>query len=217
MFDTEFVFDLDDTLYREHHYVRSALSFVGRMVEELFSIQNSASQLLHLFETGYRSPVNEFWSRENLPHSAMKEILAAMRAHQPNIKLDPGAEDILDHLRTTGRGFSIITDGRSVTQRAKLAALDCLDAKTISISDEVGFAKTEVERFLAIQRHFPEKKFIYVGDNPQKDFIVPNMLGWVTVMIQDDGTHIHKQDRDCRPELSPKHTVTDLKELSKFL
>ena len=29
-------------------------------------------------------------------------------------------------------------------------------------------------------------EYFYVADNPKKDFIVPNKLGWRTVMIEDD-------------------------------
>ena len=36
--------------------------------------------------------------------------------------------------------------------------------------------------------------FIYVGDNPDKDFIAPKTLGWETICLKDDGSNIHKQD-----------------------
>ena len=36
--------------------------------------------------------------------------------------------------------------------------------------------------------------FTYVGDNPDKDFIAPNILGWKTICLKDYGRNIHKQD-----------------------
>ena len=193
MVDTEFVFDLDDTLYPERDYVLSALSFAAGIVDQLYRVSSPRDRLLEYMNLNVSDPIGALWVDENLPISAKAEVVAAMRAHIPDIALRDSALQLLEKLRRQGRGFSIVTDGRSVTQRAKLAALRCLDAKFISISEEVGLEKTNVLRFLPVEAKFPASKYIYVGDNPAKDFIAPNKLNWTTVMLIDDGRHTHRQ------------------------
>ena len=34
--------------------------------------------------------------------------------------------------------------------------------------------------FLEVEAMFPDKSYIYIGDNINKDFITPNKLGWDT-------------------------------------
>ena len=62
---------------------------------------------------------------------------------------------------------------------------------------------------------YPEcHDFTYVGDNPRKDFISPNALGWLTVCLKDDGRNIHKQDfTSITAQALPKKTIESLKEL----
>jgi putative hydrolase of the HAD superfamily len=35
--------------------------------------------------------------------------------------------------------------------------------------------------------------FAYVADNPMKDFVWPNRLGWTTVQLLDNGRNVHSQ------------------------
>ena len=45
--------------------------------------------------------------------------------------------------------------------------------------------------------HYPEaSRFIYVGDNPAKDFVVPAMLGWDTYCLRSRPGNIHPQ-QEC--------------------
>jgi putative hydrolase of the HAD superfamily len=217
MRDMEFVFDLDDTLYRERNYVYSALNFIAHVVETLYNVHDCAPQLVRWFEDGQADPIGTLWDNEQLPPSSKKDVVAAMRAHLPSIALDMEAEIVLNRLRISGAGFSIVTDGRSVTQRAKLAALGCLDAKFISISEEVGLAKIDLSRFRDVERRCPAQRYVYIGDNPSKDFIVPNKLGWVTVMIANDGTNIHRQSFETLDANAPLHVVKSLEEVWNLL
>lgn len=45
-----------------------------------------------------------------------------------------------------------------------------------------------------MERYLKCHDFTYVGDNVKKDFIAPNVLGWTTICLKDDGRNIHKQD-----------------------
>lgn len=217
MLDAEFVFDLDDTLYREKSYVVSAFNFVAQVVETLYHVNDCKARLLNSFAAGDADPIETLWRREGLPLNGKKDVVAAMRAHMPSITLDQGAAELLRILRGEGRGFSIVTDGRSVTQRAKLAALGCLDAKVISISEEVGLAKVSLDRFRPIERLFPSNRYFYIGDNPAKDFIAPNKLGWTTIMLADDGTNIHPKINPSEDGMEAHYTVQSLTEVRDLL
>lgn len=217
MRDIEFVFDLDDTLYRERSYVYSAFNFIANVAETLYNIHDCAPKLVRWFEEGQADPIGTLWDNEQLPPSSKKDVVAAMRAHLPSIALDVEAAIVLNRLRIAGVGFSIVTDGRSVTQRAKLAALGCLDAKFISISEEVGLTKIDLNRFRDVERLCPAQRYVYIGDNPSKDFIVPNKLGWITVMIANDGTNIHRQSFEVLNTNAPIYVVESLEEVWNLL
>ncbi len=63
-------------------------------------------------------------------------------------------------------------------------------------------------------RDMPAAEYVYVGDNPKKDFIAPNSLGWLTIGLRDDGRNIHKQDlSNLDPEQLPSLWIESLEEL----
>lgn len=210
---TEYVFDLDDTLYRERDYSTSALTFAGLLIAELFGLSDAGNQLLALLDDRAPMPIDRYWEKVLLPDVAKGQIISAMNAHIPDISLYPDAERVLAKLRQSKCGFGVVTDGRSVTQRAKLRALDCLDAKHISISEEAGLPKTDVRRFQDFASRFPASRYVYVGDNPTKDFLAPNQLGWHTVMLSNRGDNIHLQDQIIAPSFAAERTIASLDEL----
>lgn len=207
------VFDLDDTLYAERDYVRSALTYVGAYAEERFGVRGLASLLVSLNEAGTHDSISVAWERFALPESERTLAVTAMRAHQPDITLSKGAHSVLRHLRQCARPYAIVTDGRSITQRAKISALGCDDAKLISISEETGLSKLDPARFCAIATEFPQGRFVYVGDNPRKDFVAPNQLGWETIMLNHNGRGVHAQELPANPAYHPTRIVSDMSDL----
>lgn len=212
----KFVFDLDDTLYSERDYARSALAFAAAQIARSFAVDPGA-RMIELFDGGASDPIGLFWAEAGLPDSGRAQVISAMRAHVPTIALRDDASHLIGRLRGTGLGYAILSDGRSVTQRAKIAALGCLDADPISISEETGLAKTDERRFRAIEEQFSGWRFVYVGDNPAKDFLVPNRLGWGTVMLRDGGGNIHAQESVSDPEYLAKQTIESLRELEALI
>jgi putative hydrolase of the HAD superfamily len=211
------IFDLDDTLYEEKTYVRSALTHIGTLVDRLNGNNKFSILLNSANEQGYANPIAQAWSRCELPESERELMIAAMRAHIPAITLSVGAQTVLEHLRLQKQSYAIVTDGRSVTQRAKIAALGCTDAAFVSISEEVGMSKFDKARFSSVAAVFPPGLCFYVGDNPAKDFFVPKQLGWKTIMLDHAGTGIHTQvlpDSSC---YHPDKIITDLQEILTLL
>jgi len=192
-----FVFDLDDTLYLERDYSVSALVYLGGLLESELSVQNAADDLLVRFENGEPDTIGSYWNKHKLNIAVKDQFIDRMRSHHPTIELFPDTEKFLDDLRKRDIKFAIVTDGRSVTQRAKIAALGLNDAAAIAISGETGASKPASEAFAPVLEMIEDHRVIFVGDNPVKDFIYPNEAGWDTYMRKDNGMHVHKQHAGC--------------------
>ena len=211
------IFDLDDTLYAEWSYVMSALQFAGQMVSDLYAVADGARFLTEAYENGVADPVQSLWQAQDLPQSAKAAVVAAMRAHRPAISLFPGAGAVLDSQRAKAAGFGIMTDGRSVTQRAKLAALGCLDARAILISEESGWHKPDPQCYEFFHTRFPDVDFGYVGDNPTKDFVGARAAGWDTVMLVDQGSNVHRHAEERPAQFHAAHVAGSWQKIGEFL
>lgn len=211
------VFDLDDTLYAERDYVCSALNFIGAKVAGLYGSDEFAVLLHSLYDQAHPDPIGIAWARCALPAEGRAPMIIAMNEHMPTITLSIGAQAMLAHLRQRRRAYAIVTDGRSTTQRAKIAALGCVDAAFVSISEEVGLSKLDSARFAAVATALPPGQCCYVGDNPSKDFIAPRQLGWKTVMLDHRGKGIHAQRIHNDSAYHPDQIVLDLRELLREL
>ena len=141
----------------------------------------------------------------------MNRIVTRCRNHIPDggYGFRPGIEGTL--LSFSGRGdvVGLITDGRSVTQRRKIEALALgrwISDENIFISEERGYDKRRPEPFRSFMERYPTaEEYVYIGDNPMKDFEVANRLGWTTVMLRDtSGINIHPQPLLLHPSLMPK-------------
>ena len=87
--------------------------------------------------------------------------------------------------------------------------------RPIIYTDELGngMQKPHPQGFLAIQNEFglPARNFVYVADNPSKDFIGPRALGWKTVRVRrPEGQYAHLS---VEPAQDADKTVTSLREL----
>ena len=93
-----------------------------------------------------------------------------------------------------GKKIGIITDGRPEGQRAKLDALE-IETEYIIVTDELGgteFRKPSTKAFCLMQKvlKIPFSRMVYVGDNPQKDFIAPKKLGMKSIWVRNgDGIY----------------------------
>jgi putative hydrolase of the HAD superfamily len=211
--DVFLVFDLDDTLYPEHAYARSALHFAGQEIARRFGIADPALELIDAFEAGEDDAIGACLRRNDLPADAKAGLVSAMQGHVPAIALRDDAARVLASLRAARRDYAILTDGRATTQRRKIAALGCDDAAFVSVSEECGLTKTDAKRWIALEATVGGSRFCYIGDNPAKDFLLPKLLGWDTVMLKSDEKNVHAQDLPADERYHPHRTVTSLDEL----
>lgn len=218
-------FDLDDTLYKEIDYLKSAYREIAQYAASHCSVDSDTQQVLseegHLrMMRAYRHGENAFAALNSWLglHIAISDYLTLYRNHIPEIVLSDEVKQLLDVLHQEGVILGLITDGRSVQQRNKLKALGLfyIDNEDIVISEEFGSEKPALENYAYFMKRHPAcRDFTYVGDNPKKDFIAPNRLGWQTICLRDDGRNIHKQDGDgVSEEMNAKVWIDRLSELT---
>ena len=185
------VFDLDDTLYSEMDYVLSGYKFSSDLIEKLYS-KNTYQTFIKALNKKVPDVFSYVISEHKLPTILKEHLILSYRYHTPNIKLHEGVMSILEKLKKKNIPIYLITDGRSITQRLKIVSLDieCF-FEYIFISEEVGVGKPEPDSFVAIQREHPNKSIVYVADNPKKDFIAPEQLGWSSIGILNKYTRVH--------------------------
>lgn len=174
------IFDLDDTLYSEKQYIKSGYKSVAETIPE---INNLELKLWDAFLRGEKA-IDYVLYKEGMFTEELKEkCLTIYRNHMPLINLYDGVEDMLLDLRSRGIKTGIITDGRHEGQKAKIVALGLKElVDEIIITDDLGgvqFRKPNDIAFRVMQNRLnvPFENMIYVGDNPNKDFIAPKKLG----------------------------------------
>ena len=214
------VFDLDDTLYKEIDFLKSAYHEIADWFRDEYGIYGLWSEMLRYYreKKDVFQEVIDFYKRP-----VDKQYLLDMyRNHQPNIQLDDNTKYVLDYLKNDKRyEIAIITDGRSLTQRNKAKALNLYhyleEEVDMLVSEEHGHEKPDCYAYDMVEAFFPECEYVYVGDNPKKDFAAPNSLLWDTVCLLDDGRNIHKQDFVVDDVYLPKHKISNIKELIEII
>jgi putative hydrolase of the HAD superfamily len=207
--DSCLVVDLDDTLYAEIDFVASGFRAVARMLAPLVG-----GDLLAPMWRRYRRGENAFaWAAEQCgPGVGVDELLRCYREHRPSLAPGPGVRRVLADAVAHGAVVGVVTDGRSVTQRNKLAALGLTGLLDhVVVSEEIGSEKPDPRNYRVFVDRHPARRFVFVGDNTRKDFVVPAQLGWLTICVRDTGRHIHRQDVDPRPR--PDHMISSFEEI----
>lgn len=211
--NTHIVFDLDDTLYKEIDFVKSAYNYINNYIKYRYNIDLS----LHIHEC-VEDGINFFdliKSRLNRNQSfPIEKYLELYRFHYPEINLSNDTVKFLNKISNNNIDFSIITDGRSISQNNKINVLGLSNlSKNIIISEETGYEKPHLNNFKIIERIYPDKKLLYIADNTSKDFLAPNTLKWDTICLLDNGQNIHKQNFDLNADYLPKTKINFLNEI----
>lgn len=212
-------FDLDDTLYKEIDFLKSGYRKVAELVATQYGCDARAiyDKLLKWYYIGENAfaCMNEEYGFNN----PIKEYLDVYRYHQPSIMLSEGVEVTLNELKRRGVIMGLITDGRTISQKNKIKVLGLdrfFDNNSIIISEEFGSGKTDERNFRYFMGAYPSCSYCYVGDNPMKDFLVPNRLCWQTIMLKDDGRNIHRQNGEQMANL-PNVVINHFRELLDIL
>lgn len=209
-------FDLDDTLYKERRYVESGYDHVVEMVAAVTATDASRLRALcdeesgdgHFFDRLYRLCDGRV---------TVQQMVEEYRNHFPRIHLPLASRMTLDELKDAGVTLALITDGRHIGQWNKIEALgltDYFDSRLVSVSADVGGDKTSSIPWERMESLTPQcTSRWYIGDNPRKDFMHPNAMGWNTVMLLDNGENIKTQHVELPAGFMARFTVESLGEL----
>jgi putative hydrolase of the HAD superfamily len=214
--DTVCVFDLDDTLYAERDYQTSGIKAVSAVLHQLYNL-DCEKAFLALRDQSSKNLWAEACELLKLPREVEQSLLWIYRLHEPDIRLADDVRDVVDRCKTECTATAILTDGRAVTQRLKLRALGLADLPCY-ISEEFRSIKPDEKRFSLIMSEYPAQNYMYIADNPIKDFIAPNALGWVTIGLQSRADNIHIYDvKHLEEHALPTHWINSFAELDSLL
>lgn len=207
--DLTIVFDLDDTLYLERDYVRSGFAALDHWVADNLGVSGFGAAAQTAWDEGERYRSFDA-ALASLGIAADADLVAALlaeyRGHVPDITLLPDANAFLAACMGVCR-LALITDGPAIVQQRKIDALglDRLGFDPIIATGFWGeaFWKPHLRAFRAVEDHHGTggRRFVYVADNPAKDFIAPHAIGWGTVQINRTGA-VHP-----RVPLQPEHAA----------
>jgi putative hydrolase of the HAD superfamily len=204
MSTTHLIFDLDDTLYPERQWALSGFAAAGKFARDVWGLVGIADKLTALLDAGHLGAAFKLALADAKPdHSAddLKLLVKAFGAHTPRLTLFDDAARALDRLE--GQSLGLITDGHDRTQAKKVAALTLAPrfaslVYTGALGPDRAFHKPHPRAFEITEqtlRTSPADRFVYIGDNPAKDFVAPNAMGWRTILVDRPeyrATRIHK-------------------------
>jgi putative hydrolase of the HAD superfamily len=218
------IFDLDDTLYREHEFVLSGFRAVDAHLKSR-DIHGFGELATSLFLNGERGKIFDSALTQlsvEPDKSLVSSLVEVYRAHTPTLTLLPDAAWALSHFGENAK-IGLLTDGFAATQRNKVSALGLNDRfGAIMFTDDLGREHCKPSRLpfekiaTILNGSANPETFVYVADNPRKDFVAPNALGWTTVRVRREGGEYFKLE----PELAsyaPKFEIQNLEQLTTVL
>ena len=220
------VFDLDDTLYPERQFALSGFRACSHHAADHWGaeVDQLNAEMTELLDTGHLGGLFKLTMEKHCT-SPSEDALAAFidvyRRHSPEISLFEDASDALQHWAAHGP-LGLITDGTHWVQQAKVNALGIAASFTkIVYTGALGgrrFHKPHPRSYELIEQALggPNIEFVYVGDNPAKDFVTPNARGWRSVQIVRASGGIHDANAVADGG-APKHVISSLSELPTLL
>jgi putative hydrolase of the HAD superfamily len=181
------VFDLDDTLYDEVDFVASGFAAVAEFIacsDADYALELSAFLTETFLERGSKRIFDQLIEQFAL-NQPLARLVDIYRFHWPQIELPHDRRRVLDAVANR-HGLGLLTDGHYLTQSNKFARLGLqrwIEAPVFH--DQLGATKPDPRGFEGIAARFVGERFVYVADNPQKDFTAPRQMGWHTIRFRN--------------------------------
>ncbi|MDB2357134.1 HAD family hydrolase [Gammaproteobacteria bacterium] len=213
------VFDLDDTLYSEITFVRSGFRAVADMLECSFDLppNDSYDYMLNVLEKKGRGKVFDSLLRRYglLSKKNIGLCLQRYRFHTPKIELFKGVKNMLNDFKIKPY---IVTDGNKLVQANKIEALGLVEmVAKYYITHRYGIknAKPSLHCFNLIKKleGCAWNDIVYIGDNPNKDFVGLNKVGAHTIQV-NFGPYA---DQLVPKNFQATHTVESILEINSLL
>ena len=214
------VFDLDDTLYEEITYVKSGFMAVASFLALEHDINKST--LFRDFNRDLeKNPRGNTFDRvlknyNIFTKTLVKKCLSVYRLHEPVIAIHPEAQICLNRFKRQAK--YIVTDGNKIVQSKKITHL-CIAPlfKKVFITHRYGIKNSKpstycFRRIIKMEKSRPEN-LVYIGDNPNKDFVNLKKEGFKTIRVRTG----HYKDLSLTDDFEAHLTINALDELNKEL
>ncbi len=211
------VCDLDDTLYEELTYVKSSFFAVSRYLSEKVNVNINViyNDLIDVLSRDGRGKVfNDILKKYGIfSKKEVHKCLSVYRYNYPDIKLYPEAEQCLRRFSSIKK--YLVTDGNKLVQRKKIEALnlDKYFKKSIPTHNYgIKHAKPSTYVFHKILEKEKAKPYnlVYVGDNPNKDFVNLKKEGFGTIRVLTG----YFRNHTVSPEYEADYVINTLDELT---
>ena len=175
------VFDLDDTLYDEIDFVKSGFKEISKY---LSNVEYYNFMLDEFNKNGSGKVFNKLIVEFKLNISIQK-LIEIYRFHIPNLKLSD--ESIMLLKFSQQYKTALISDSHYLMQQNKYTSLSLEQYIDYPIFTHFYHTKKpKIKAFKMVMDKFnTETEFIYISDNPKKDFIAPNQLGWKSIRYKN--------------------------------
>ncbi len=218
------VFDLDDTLYPERQFALCGFRACGDWARTEFGVEGVAEEMTRLLDVGMLGKLFTAVLQTHIPDHRpehLQMLREVYRGAAAELTLFEDGAFALHHYGSKGP-LGLITDGTQMVQRKKVAALAIEQhfheiVYTDALGEDRAYFKPHPMAFERVAAAIgdPGDRFVYVGDNPAKDFLAPNALGWTTIqVVRDGGIHDAKKIVDGG---TPQHQITSLTALPDIL
>jgi putative hydrolase of the HAD superfamily len=186
------LFDLDDTLFIEKEFVKSGFKQVAIYLSNKYPNLNGDTLIGFMVDSialhGRDKTFDRLLAKYDLSEEVTK-LVNVYRSHQPKIKLGLGVDVLLKQLKQQGYKLGIITDGDPQVQKNKVSALGLFSIMDCVIySDELGVENRKPSQLPYINAlqllRSSTRNSVYVGDNPNKDFVGAKELGLITIRVK---------------------------------
>lgn len=187
---TTIVFDLDDTLYMEREFVISGFRAVDAWLSENRGVRHFFPAAWKAYSLGVRGNIfNIAFDLMGIRDPwLINDCVRVYRDHKPQISILPEAQEVIDFYKDN-KNLAIITDGLASVQGGKVAALNLpamIPHIILTGALGEGMGKPHPAAYENVMQHYGVEGMncVYIGDNPNKDFITARQLGWQTIRIR---------------------------------
>lgn len=192
------IFDLDDTLYNEREFVFGAFKEVSDYLGDKYKLNKKTvyEDIIEIFNEYGRGKIFDSICEKYSIDENVNELVTIYRESKPSINLYSDAEEILTWLKGNNYKIGLITDGMSKVQWNKINTLKLKRrVDNIVVSDDLGkdYWKPHEKPYRECIKYLDvkENECIYVGDNPNKDFIGARKLNMGSIrIIREAGDHM---------------------------
>lgn len=200
------VFDLDDTLYDEIEFVKSGFKEVSKYL-------NNNNYYNFMLSSFYKNGSGEVF--DNLIKSynidvPLQKLIEIYKFHTPEIFLSTESIELLEF--SQNYKTALISDGHYLMQKNKYKVLQLDNYIQYPIlTDFYHTQKPELQPFeMVMKKYKDENFFIYISDNPKKDFIAPNKLGWISIRYKNPVGIYKNYKSDASYEVSNKRDIIQI-------